>query len=150
MTCKDDLLCWQCGASITDQPLPLSRRAECAICGADLHTCRLCRFYDTGVAKHCREPIADEVKEKERANFCECFQHKNGAFTATDSSAAIAAETELGALFGLTQSGDTSSPRTAHGAQDALEKLFQLNEKKHEKTAESLSENSDRSEGKAD
>ncbi|MFO1435694.1 MAG: hypothetical protein U1F34_04810 [Gammaproteobacteria bacterium] len=30
--------------------------------------CRQC-LYDTGVAKHCRETIADEVQDKTRANF---------------------------------------------------------------------------------
>ena len=55
-----DLVCWKCGASLDDEPLPLARTAECAVCNADLHVCRLCEWYDTAVAKACREPVAED------------------------------------------------------------------------------------------
>lgn len=70
----DDLHCWKCGASLRALPLPLGRRAECTACRAELHVCRMCRHYDTGKAKQCRERAADEVRDKTRANFCEWFQ----------------------------------------------------------------------------
>lgn len=34
----------------------------------------MCRFYDTRKAKSCAEPVADEVSDKERANFCGYFE----------------------------------------------------------------------------
>ena len=33
----------------------------------------MCRFYDTRKAKSCAEPVADEVQDKQRANFCGYF-----------------------------------------------------------------------------
>jgi hypothetical protein len=47
----------------SDYTLPIRRLEECRACGAELHVCRMCEFYDTGVAKHCRETIAEEVKD---------------------------------------------------------------------------------------
>lgn len=54
--------------------MPLGRRAECPVCHAELHVCRMCRHYDVAKAKECREPVAEPVREKTRANFCDWFQ----------------------------------------------------------------------------
>lgn len=93
------LACWKCGASLEGHPLPLSRTDECRACRAELHVCRLCRFYDTSKAKSCAEPVADEVSDKTRANFCGYFEPTPGRFGpggAADSGARSALE----ALFG--------------------------------------------------
>jgi hypothetical protein len=94
------LVCWKCGASLAAEPLPLARVSECPSCNADLHVCRLCEFYDTAVAKSCREPVADEVHNKERANFCDYFQPRPDAWTAPDAQPAQAARNALDTLFG--------------------------------------------------
>ncbi len=91
-----ELVCWQCGSSLKDQPLPFGRRAECRACGAALHVCRLCRHFDAGKAKQCRERAADEIKEKTRANFCDWFQPKAGAYNASASNP----PNPLNSLFG--------------------------------------------------
>ncbi len=49
-------------------------RDECPHCGADLHICKNCFFYDVTAENDCREPSAELVLDKERANFCECFR----------------------------------------------------------------------------
>lgn len=102
---SDIPVCWKCGASIEDLPQPPGRFAECDACHAELHVCRQCRFYDTAKAKHCAEPVAEEVKDKTRANFCDYFQLRPDAFTPADNTAAAAAQAELAALFGLDASG---------------------------------------------
>jgi len=95
-----DLVCWKCGASLAALTLPLSRRDECPRCRAELHVCRMCRDYDVRVAKHCREPTADEVSDKERANFCDHFSPRSGAYVPKDTAAAERARAELERLFG--------------------------------------------------
>ncbi len=97
---KHGLRCWKCGHSLEELSLPLRRLEECPACAAELHVCRMCEFYDTGVAKHCREPVADEVKDKIRANFCDYFKPTPQAYRPGDSSAAERARSELEALFG--------------------------------------------------
>jgi hypothetical protein len=95
----ETLVCWKCGASLADLSLPLSRTDECRACRAELHVCRMCRFYDTGKAKSCAEPIADEVQDKTRANFCGYFQAVGGRFK-PGGGAGDRALTALESLFG--------------------------------------------------
>lgn len=94
------LRCWKCGASLADCTLPLRRLEECRACNAELHVCRMCEFYDTTVARHCRETIAEEVKDKLRANFCDYFRPTPSAYRPDGTSAADRAKAELEALFG--------------------------------------------------
>ena len=42
--------------------MPLRRLDECKACRSELHVCRLCVEYDPRIAKHCREPTAEEVR----------------------------------------------------------------------------------------
>jgi len=60
--------------------------------------CRMCRFYDTGKAKSCAEPIADEVQDKTRSNFCGYFQAAGGRFQPR-SDAGDRAKNALESLF---------------------------------------------------
>ncbi len=94
------LVCWKCGADLAALTLPLSRRDECARCRAELHACRMCVEYDTAVAKHCREPTAEEVSDKTCANFCDFFLPRPKAFVAPDTAAVDSARAELDRLFG--------------------------------------------------
>lgn len=112
------LVCWKCGAAVADQPLPLARLAECTRCRAQLHVCRMCEFHDRSYSHACRETVADEVPDKERANFCGYFKARPGAFQGGDDAAASRARAELEALFGGGASG--SSPDSA----SELERLF--------------------------
>lgn len=49
----------------------LGRRDECPFCKSDLHVCKNCQHYDPKSYNECREPSADVIKEKEKANFCD-------------------------------------------------------------------------------
>ena len=94
------LQCWKCGADLAALTLPLSRRDECARCRAELHVCRMCVEYDTQVAKHCREPTAEEVSDKQQANFCDFFRPRPNAWVAPDTAAIDKSRAELERLFG--------------------------------------------------
>ena len=93
------IVCWKCGASLADLSLPFSRREECRACRAELHVCRMCRFYDTRKAKSCAEPVADEVNDKQRANFCGYFEPAPGRFQ-PGGAATEPGKSALEALFG--------------------------------------------------
>ena len=87
--------------------------------------CKLCEWYSTSVAKHCREPIAEEVKDKERANFCDYFKPRPNAYSSAAQSAAEKAKAELDSLFGgSSRSADTPEPSAAERARAELEALF--------------------------
>ena len=119
------LVCWKCGASLDAEPLPLARLAECPACHADLHVCRLCEFYDPGVANSCREPIADVVKDKERANFCGYFQPRPDAWAGTVADPSRQARASLDALFGDAPEGEPEDiAGDAERARRRLDDLF--------------------------
>ena len=117
------LICWKCGASLAALSLPLRRLEECKACHAELHVCRMCVDYDTSVAKSCREPIAEEVKDKERANFCDYFKPRPGAHVPPDVAASSKARTDLDALFGGPKNA-AAEPTAAERAKAELDKLF--------------------------
>jgi hypothetical protein len=116
----EGLVCWKCGASLEELSLPLRRQEECKACGAELHVCRLCEFHDTAVAKSCREPVAEEVKDKTRSNFCDYFSPRPHAYSAT-GDAASNARSELESLFG---GGQAASAAPEDEARARLEELF--------------------------
>jgi len=95
-----DIGCWKCGASLAALPLPFGRRECCRACGSELHVCRLCVDYDPRVAHQCREPTAEEVRDKEHANFCDHYKPRAGAYQPPQNSAAEKARLELEKLFG--------------------------------------------------
>jgi hypothetical protein len=95
-----DLVCWKCGASLAALSLPLRRLDECRQCRAELHVCRMCVEYHTGVAKHCREPTAEEVRDKTSANFCDHFKPRAAAYTPPKTAQISEAQAALAKLFG--------------------------------------------------
>ncbi len=111
---SNPLNCWKCGHVLDDMPMPLRRRDECPACGVDLHVCRMCEFYEPSVAKSCREPVAEDVTDKERANFCDYFRGRPGVGSAGGVGEAESARSQLEAMFGVeTKGADRSSDSDA-------------------------------------
>ena len=79
-------------------PLPVGRAEYCRACRAEIHVCRMCRFYDLSKARHCAEPVAEPVQNKERANFCGYFEPVASRFRPA-GGAADTARAALEALF---------------------------------------------------
>ncbi len=80
--------------------LPLLRTDACPKCRAELHACRMCVDYDTRVARHCREPTAEDVSDKTRANFCGHYKPRPAAYTPPNTAEIDKSLTELEKLFG--------------------------------------------------
>ena len=64
--------CWHCATALA--AADYERANRCPGCSRATHACRNCRFYQPGLANDCREPVADFVNDKERANFCDYFE----------------------------------------------------------------------------
>jgi len=120
--------CWKCGAALaSDLPLPLARLAECQACRAELHVCRMCEFFDPAVASQCREPVAEPVSDKQRANFCGWFRIRSRAGVASrDPDPAVESRRQLESLFGIDAcGGEGGEERSAEDiARERLEDLF--------------------------
>ena len=63
--------CWHCGGAVYAQDY--GRETNCLACGKPTRVCRNCRWFSRGVANECREPMAERIIDKERANYCEFF-----------------------------------------------------------------------------
>ncbi len=123
---QEPLVCWRCGAALTDVPVPVSRQAYCPQCRADLHVCRMCEEYDPKLADQCRAELDDVPHQKERANFCDHFSAAANAYRPEDSSKADAARAQLESLFGAAPPGDARQPgeSKADAARRQLQDLF--------------------------
>jgi hypothetical protein len=51
----------------------IGRRDDCPFCHADLRCCLNCRFFDRSAPKQCREPVAELLRDKDKANYCDLF-----------------------------------------------------------------------------
>src|ERR1700722_14302230 len=94
-----DLVCWKCGGSLSSLSLPFMRADACPKCRAELHVCRMCVDYDTRVAKHCREPTAEEVSDKTRATFGGPYKPRPGAYIAPNTAEIAQERSALENLF---------------------------------------------------
>lgn len=95
--------CRDCGTRVLD-PAAIAFETTCAKCGAALHSCVNCGYFDPSARWECRQEIPERVRSKAKANECTFFQAK------------LVSEFEGG-------KDDRASPDEAKAAFDALFKL---------------------------
>ena len=68
--------CYKCHQEILDLEKNgyISKNEECPHCKTSLKCCKMCVFYDKNSYNECREPVAERIVDKEKANFCDYFQ----------------------------------------------------------------------------
>lgn len=95
------MVCWKCSAATEVKPGErIGTRDECTRCGADLHSCRNCQFYDRSKSNQCSEPQAEWVRDKEAANYCDYFQPSSRAANrVAEPSSAQDAKKKFDSLF---------------------------------------------------
>lgn len=124
---NEAFVCWRCGATLIELILPMSRREDCPNCAADQHVCKMCQHYAPNLSDGCSEERAEDVSDKESANFCDYFSPMTGAYT-TKSASNEAARAQLDDMF-----GDSDAPAAAEDQSEAakaraeLDNLFSKN-----------------------
>ena len=63
-------ICYFCGNPNDGK---IYKTSVCTSCGRELKICRNCLYFDPSSHHECREPQAEYVQDKERANFCDYF-----------------------------------------------------------------------------
>lgn len=67
--------CYKCGKHLDlSAGKDIHRSENCTSCFSSIRCCRMCEFYDTKAYNDCREPTADRIVDKEKANFCDFFK----------------------------------------------------------------------------
>ena len=94
MTPNAEGVCWACGEKLSSSQY--QREGECPSCRKQTHVCRNCRFYEPGRPNDCQEPIAEPVRDKDRANFCDYFEPSSNTYKpAADADRLRAAAEDL-------------------------------------------------------
>lgn len=76
---NENIHCYKCDHDLQiTSDSKIYRDDDCDKCGASLHVCKMCTFYDEHSYNECREPVAQRILDKEKANFCDTFKLKPG------------------------------------------------------------------------
>jgi hypothetical protein len=68
---QQTMRCARCGAELA---AAIGRESTCPSCGADLHSCAQCSFFDPGSRFECMQPIPARVSPKDARNDCTFFE----------------------------------------------------------------------------
>lgn len=85
----------------------------------------MCQFYNPGLTSQCDEGRAEEVHDKEHANFCDWFKPRSDAYCPPDKGKTQLAKSKLDALFG----GSTANGTQPDAAREELNNLFDAGDK---------------------
>ena len=96
MAYGEKVKCAACGAPATGSIL---HDSSCSKCRADLHTCRLCTYFDPGARFECRKPITARIVNKQARNTCELFAARTVVERETSSGAPSDARQAFANLF---------------------------------------------------
>ena len=76
---NDHIQCYKCENILNlSEESKVYRQDDCDKCGASIHCCKMCIFYDEHSYNECREPVAQRILDKEKANFCDNFKLSPG------------------------------------------------------------------------
>lgn len=100
---QEVMRCAMCGASLPRQFEDIEVDSSCPKCGAGLHTCRNCVFFDTSSRFECTQPIPERVARKDLGNKCTLFEARTRVEKQTTSA---------------------SDPKPALDPREAFERLF--------------------------
>ena len=96
MAFQQKVRCAACGATLQSG---IANDSSCSKCGADLHSCRQCTFFDPGAHFECRKPITARIANKQARNTCELFEPRTIVERETSSSGPVDARQAFANLF---------------------------------------------------
>jgi hypothetical protein len=72
-TARSGIRCARCGNTLSAVAESVVTESTCEKCGADLHTCTNCSFFNTSSRWECSKPIPARVTPKDSRNECTFF-----------------------------------------------------------------------------
>lgn len=110
--------CHTCGREWTGEKQPAVKEV-CGQCGAYLHCCLNCKFFDDHAHNKCYIPNTDWVGDRAGCNFCDEFTFADAELDAKGGTRKAKARDALGQLF-----GDEDGVKEKPEGRDAFRKLF--------------------------
>lgn len=80
------LRCAMCGVNLPASFTDVTFTTQCPKCGADLHTCKNCVFFDPASRFECSQPIAERISKKDERNTCTYFEARTTVEKETTST----------------------------------------------------------------
>lgn len=65
--------CSNCGAVLTPG---FDSNGQCPKCQFELHSCKQCRFFDSGAQFECTQPIPERISPKDAKNDCKFYEFR--------------------------------------------------------------------------
>jgi predicted RNA-binding Zn-ribbon protein involved in translation (DUF1610 family) len=90
---------WRCAACAAVLPELNGSLDKCPRCGAALHSCKQCAFFDTGSRFECSKPVTARIPRKEERNECSFFAPRATIERETSSSRPLDARAAFENLF---------------------------------------------------
>jgi hypothetical protein len=83
---REVVRCARCGNELT-VAAAWSLEATCNRCGADLHSCAQCTYFDTSASFECQKPVPVRISPKDVRNTCREYEPRTTVERETKSSA---------------------------------------------------------------
>jgi len=96
MKSRQVVRCSRCAAEVSH---PYASEARCGKCGAELHACNQCAFFDPGARFQCMQAIAARIALKDVRNDCTLWEPRMTVERETHSVATSSARQAFDDLF---------------------------------------------------
>jgi hypothetical protein len=104
--------CYNCATTLSPDTL---FAGPCPKCGAQLHCCKQCSYFEPSTRFQCMKPVPVRIAVKDAANECTLFKPR----------VTVAREASSNSGNGAKPTGiNTPPPRSASDARDAFDRLF--------------------------
>jgi len=89
----------RCASCATILPPGLDQSGKCLRCGLELHSCRMCTYFDTSARFECTEPIQERIPKKDAHNDCTFYMIRTTVERETSTSKPLDARQAFENLF---------------------------------------------------
>ena len=83
---REMLRCALCGTVLPAKLKDVTFASRCNRCGADLHSCKHCAFFDPASRFECSQPIPERISRKDVVNQCQYFEARSTVEKITSSA----------------------------------------------------------------
>jgi ribosomal protein S27E len=95
---REVVRCARCGHELTLASAS-AIEATCIRCGADLHACAQCAYFDTSAPFECQQPVPVRVSPKDARNSCTFYEPRTTVERETKTAAPTSARKAFDDLF---------------------------------------------------
>jgi hypothetical protein len=93
---REVIRCASCAAIL---PAGLDLNGKCLRCGFELHSCKMCTYFDTSARFECSQPIKERIPRKDAHNNCPLYMVRSTIERETSSSRPLDARSAFENLF---------------------------------------------------